>query len=210
VSGRPDIEAAAASGAVGFGVKSAWLAVRSEEPDEVARALGLDDVQPAPWSVVREVQRHPPEMPFPVFVTPPVAGWTLVLLAPSLAEADFDLAALSRRFGEAQKLASHRVVESHEWQRWVDGSPARRYWWVGETGEIRLDDGEPAAAEGSLAREGDLDGDWDELEFPDEGTVLDVAAEWSLDPTTLEGHLDLPPEGLLGYVARPPERREER
>ena len=49
----------------------------------------------------------------------------------------------------------------------------RRYWWVGERGEIRLDDGEPAAAEGSLAQPDDLDGDWDELEFADEDTVLD-------------------------------------
>jgi hypothetical protein len=202
VSGRPEIETAAASGAVGFGVKSAWLSVRSEEPDEVVRALGLDDVRPARWSVVPEVRRHPPEPPFPVFVTPPVDGWTLALLAPSLAEADLDLAELSRRFREVQKFATHRVVESHEWQRWVAGSPVRRYWWVGESGEIRLDDGEPAAAEGSLAHADDLDRDWDELEFADEDTVLDVAAEWSLDPTTLDGRLDLPPEGLLGYVAR--------
>ena len=204
MSGRPDVEAAAASGAVGFGVKSAWLAVRSEQPEEVARALGLDDVRPAAWGVVQEIQRHPPEPPFPVFVTPPVDGWTLVLLAPSLAEANFDLAGLSRQFGEAQKLATHRVVESHEWQRWVEGSPVRRYWWVGESGEVRLDDGEPAAAEGSLAHAGDLDGDWDDLEFPDEDTVLEVAAEWSIEPTTLDGRLDLPAEGLLGYAPPSP------
>ena len=186
--------------AVGFGPTSAWLAVRSEETDEVARALRLGDVRPAPWSVVPEVQRHPPEPPFPVFVTPPVDGWTLVLLAPSLAEAELDLAGLSQRFGEAQKLASHRVVESHEWQRWVDGSSVRRYWWVGESGEIRLDDVEPAAAEGSLAHADDLDGDWDELALADEDTVLDVAAEWSVDPSTLDERLGLPAEGLLGYV----------
>jgi hypothetical protein len=149
------------------------------------------------------VQRHPPEPPFPLFLTPPLDGWTLVVLAPSLAEAPFDFAALSRELGEVQKFGSHRVVESHEWQRWVDGSPVRRYWWVGESGEIRLDDGEPAAAEGSLARKGDLDGEWDALDFPEEDTVLAVAAEWSIDPTTLDGHLDLPPEGLLGYVRQP-------
>jgi hypothetical protein len=156
--------------------------------------------RPAPWSVVPEVQHHPPEPPFPVFVTPPVDGWTLVVLAPSLAEAALDLAGLSRRFGEAQKLATHRVVESHEWQRWVDGSPVRRYWWVGESGEIRLDDGEPATAEGSLAHADDLDGYWDELELPDEDTVLEVAAEWSVDPTTLDERFDLPAQGLLGLV----------
>lgn len=196
-------------GAVGFGPKSAWLAVRSEQPAEVARSLGLVDVRRAPWEGVERVQRHPPEPPFPVFLPPPVEGWTLVLLTPSLAEAPFDLAALSREFGEAQKFASHRVVESQEWQRWVDGAPVRRYWWVGESGEIRLDDGEPAAAEGSLAHADDLDGDWDDLAFPDEDTVLDIAAEWSVDPTTLDGHLGLPREGLLGYLAQPPERQDQ-
>lgn len=199
MSGQAD-EQAVERGAVGFGPKCAWLAVRSEQPEEVARALGLGDVRPAPWSVVSDVQHHPPEPPFPLFVTPPVNGWTLVLLAPSLAEAPFDLAALSREFGEVQKFGTHRVVESQEWQRWVDGSPARRYWWVGESGEIRLDDGEPARAEGSLAHPDDLEGDWDELELPDEDTVLEVAAEWSLDPTSLDERLDLPPDGLLGYV----------
>lgn len=208
MSNRAD-EQAVERGAVGFGPKSAWLAVRSERPEEVARALGLEDIRPAPWDAVAEVQRHPSEPPFPVFVTPPAEGWTLVLLAPSLAEASFDLAALSRRFGEAQKLASHRVVESHEWQRWVGGSPMRRYWWVGESGEIRLDDGEPGTAEGSLAHAADLDGNWDDLEFPDEDTALDVAAEWSLDPTTLDGRLDLPSEGLLGYITQPPRRANQ-
>ena len=194
-------EPAVGRGAVGFGPKSAWLAVRTEHPEEVAESLGLADVRPAPWEAVERVQGHPPEAPFPVFLTPPVEGWTLVLLAPSLAEDAFDLEALSREFGEAQKLASHRVVESQEWQRWVHGAPVRRYWWVGESGEIRLDDGEPAAAEGSIARARDLDGDRRELEVADENTVLDVAAEWSVDPTTLDGRLDLPSQGLVGWTS---------
>ena len=68
------------TGRVGFGVTSAWLAIRSEQPDEVAQALCLHDVRPAPWSVVPQVQHHPPEPPSPVFLTPPIDGWTLVLL----------------------------------------------------------------------------------------------------------------------------------
>jgi hypothetical protein len=41
--------------AVGFGPKSAWLAVKSARPEEVAQALELADVRPAPWTVVPEV-----------------------------------------------------------------------------------------------------------------------------------------------------------
>lgn len=78
---------------------------------------------------------------------------------------------------------------------------------MGESGEIRFEDGEPAA-EGSLARADDLDRDWDALELADEDTVLDVAAEWSIDPTTLDGDLDLPPEGLLGYLPAGTSSRE--
>jgi hypothetical protein len=35
----------------------------------------------------------------------------------------------------------------------------------------------------------------------DEETVVAVAAAWSLDPTTLDERHDLPPRGLLGFLA---------
>jgi hypothetical protein len=143
-----------------------------------------------------------------VFLTPAVDGWTLAVLGSSklfeddgLAGGALDLPSLSRRFGEVQKFATHRVVDYQEWQRWVNGSPVRRYCWIGESGEIPFDEGEPVSAEGNLLRAADLDGDWDASDFADEETVMAVAAQWSVDPTTLDERDDLPPRGLLGFLA---------
>lgn len=65
----------------------------------------------------------------------------------------------------------------------------------------RFDEGEPISAEGNLLRAADLDGDWDAFELADEQTVMAVAAEWSINPTTLNERDDLPPHGLLGFLA---------
>jgi hypothetical protein len=174
-----------------FGYKRRWLAVRSEDPGAVAKALALEDVRPATWR--DGIERNGDDL---VFVTPPIDGWTLALIDSAIGEPD--LAELSRAFGEVQLFGTHRVPESHEWQRWMDGSPVRRYCWIGDRGEIPFDQGEPAAAEGGIARAGDLGRYWDELEFADEETVLVVAREWSVDPSTLDARTDLPDEGLIG------------
>jgi hypothetical protein len=179
-----------------FGYKRRWLAVRSEDPGAVANALALEDMRPATWR--DGIERNEDDLL--VFVTPPIDGWTLALIDSAIAEPD--LAELSRAFGEAQLFGTHRVPEYHEWQRWVDGSPVRRYCWIGDRGEIPFDQGEPAAAEAGIARSSDLDRDWDELEFADEETVLEVAREWSVDPSTLDARTDLPDEGLIGRRGR--------
>jgi hypothetical protein len=144
-----------------------------------------------------------------VFLTPPVDGWTLAVLGGGdLFDDDgtgggaLDLAALSRRFGEAQKFSTHRVVEHHEWQRWAGGLPVRRYCSTDCSGDVRFDEGDPARAEGNLPHAADLDtDDWEDFDLADESTVMAVAAEWSIDPTTLEERPDLPPNGLLGILA---------
>jgi len=171
---------------VPFGLKTAWLALRTERPRDVATALGLVEVREESWRRGLDAVERADESPSPVFITPPVDGWTLVVLPDSLADVDesLDLEALSRRFGEAQSFHSHRVSDYYAWQRWVDGSPRRRYAWIGDQGEIPYDEGEPAAAEAGIVRRGDLDGDLD-VTFADEDVLLDVAAEWSIDPMTL-------------------------
>src|SRR5262249_21969565 len=80
----------------------------------------------------------------------------------------------------------------------VDRTPVGRYCWIGERGEIPFDEGDPAAAEAGIARRTDLDHGWEGLTFSDEDTVLDVAAEWSLDPMTLDDRAA--GRGLLGRV----------
>jgi hypothetical protein len=203
-----DDSAPARTGPVGFGYKSAWLAIRTEDTETAAGALGVTDAHAASWAEGIDAAYGAEQERQPVFLTPVVDGWTLVVLGGGeMFEDDgvgggaLDLRSLSRRFGEVQKFATHRVVEYQEWQRWVDGSPVRRYCWIGESGEIRFNEGEPISAEGNLLRAADLDGDWDAFDFACEETVMAVAAEWSIDPTTLDERDDLPPHGLLGFLA---------
>lgn len=199
--GAADAPAVSGSGgdAVSFGRKTAWLAVRNDDPEAVARALGLEDRRAEDWSrAIDEVEQG--ESRASVFVTPAVDGWTLVVLSPLLADGDvFDLMTISRAFGEAQKFASHRVSDYYEWQRWMDGEPVRRYAWIGDEGEIPFDDGEPAAAETGLLRKADLNGDSDDKRLADEDVVLAVAREWSVDPMTL-GDRSVSRRGLIGYA----------
>ena len=137
-----------------------------------------------------------------IFLTPSIDGWVLAVLTASIADAkSLDLASLSREYGEAQKFGSHRVSDYYEWQRWVNGSPVRRYAWIGDEGELLYDDGEPADAEEGLVRRENLDSDCAELKFPDEDAVLNVAGEWSLDPMEVGSRLARG-SALLGYVPK--------
>ena len=211
VSVDADAPGVAGTKPVGFGYKIAWLAIRTGATESAADALGLVDTRTASWAegigaayAACEAGRGRS----PVFLTPVVDGWTLAVLGSGELLEDkgagagaLDLRSLSRRFGEAQKFATHRVVEYQEWQRWVDGSPVRRYCWIGEAGEIRFDEGEPIGAEGNLLRAADLTGDWGAFEVADEETVMAVAADWSINPTTLDQRDDLHPRGLLGFLA---------
>jgi len=194
----------------GFGYKIAWLAIRTENTQAAADALGMTGVRGASWAegvtAAYDARQEPRAV---VFLTPPVDGWTLAVLGGGdLFDDDgtgggaLDLAALSRRFGEAQKFSTHRVVEHHEWQRWAGGLPVRRYCSTDCSGDVRFDEGDPARAEGNLPHAADLGTDnWEDFDLADESTVMAVAAEWSIDPTTLEERADLPPNGLLGILA---------
>lgn len=206
--GSAEEEAVAASrtGPAAFGYKIAWLAIRTRDTGAVADALGVTRARAVSWAEGVEAAYSARQGSAVVFVTPPVDGWTLAVLGGGdLFEDDgtgsgvLDLAALSRRFGEAQKFATHRVVEYHEWQRWVGGLPVRRY--CMDCVDIRFDEGDPARAEGNLPHAADLDtGNWEDFDLATESTVMAVAAEWSIDPTTLEERDGLPPEGVLGIL----------
>jgi len=211
---QPMIEPSHTGGPVSFGYKTAWLAFPSRDTSAVAAALGLREAREVSWSEgVSTAYGTRSMFPTPVFVTPPIDGWVLAQVGVALFEDDgkgaLDFAELSRKFGEVQKFASHRVVEYHEWQRWVEGAPVRRYCWVGERGEVIFEAGTRAKAEGNLVTMADVArlqaDELDEAEAedffsrtPNEDTVMAVAAEWSTDPSKVEERTDLASTGLLG------------
>jgi len=173
-------------GAKGFGSRSVWFALKSDDPSKVVDALGLDGARSDKWDEGLGAVREAAGTGSPVvFVTPAVNGWVIAVIADDAVAERVNIGALSRMFGDAQKFVSERVTEFHGWERWIDGESVRQFQWLGERGERLLDEGAPAAAE---------------RDDPDERTVMDVAAEWSVDPSTLDGRGDVPSEGVLGWL----------
>ncbi len=135
----------------GFGGKQAWLAVRDAEPAAVLAALELRDLGEVSWRDGLDVAHLTDDR---IAVTPPLPGaggatWVLAagrsLLRP---DAGIDVAELSRRLGtEVQFFATHRVTETHRWQRAVEGVLVRAFGYVGVTGDVTTWFGDPDAAE---------------------------------------------------------------
>lgn len=184
-----------------FGYKTGWIAAQTDNLAALANALGILGQQPAPWaSGISEAYGGG------VFVCPTVDGWTLAMGEGILTGDNIDLAAVSRTLGvEAQLFRTHRIVEHHEWARAIDGEITRSFSYLGETGEITKNDGaatptelmESAAAYCAEIAVGPFPFD-DDTEYPDESTVIAMAAGWSIDPTTLRGPDDR--QGIIGRL----------
>lgn len=172
---------------VGFGGKQAWLAVRDGDPSAIIAALGLRDLGTVRWRDGIDLAHLADDR---VGVTPALPGardehWTLavgrwfLLVTPDLPE-------LSKVLDtEVQFFATHRVTESHRWQRAAHGNLIRAFGYVGQTGEITTWRGDPDPAERDAGLPGTIDDVTSVLVA--EQDVLRMAGTWSLDPTTLTG-----------------------
>src|SRR6185295_5071024 len=101
-----------------FGSKIAWLALNTTDTSSVATALHLAEIRDATWADgIAAAYRAS------IFVTPPVAEWTLVagvsLFPAEPIEALIKpmLERLSEQFGEAQYCCTHRDAGLHVWAR---------------------------------------------------------------------------------------------
>jgi hypothetical protein len=174
---------------VGFGGKQAWLAVRDSDPSAVIAALGLRELGTVRWRDGIDLAHLADDR---VAVTPPLLGareerWTLAVGRRFLLDTP-DLPALSKELDtEVQFFATHRVTESHRWQRAARGELIRAFGYVGQTGEITSWHGDPDPAERRAGLPGTMDEDTTVLVA--EQDVLRVAAAWSVDPTTIGGRM---------------------
>jgi hypothetical protein len=158
-----------------FGYKCIWLAVRGSSLDEVAAAVGLTGTRSVDWDegVHAAYDRQ-------VFVSPPTAGWVFVVSA-MLPFDGLAVAALSARLGtEVQYFRTHRVSEYHEWAYATGGRLVRRLCCNGSSGTFEQE-GPATAMEIKLGVPAMTSDDW----RISEETVMQVAAAWSIDPTTL-------------------------
>lgn len=175
---------------VAFGGKQAWLAVRDGDPVKVLEALGLRDLGEVRWRDGIDLAHLTDDR---VAVTPPLPGardtrWVLAvgryLLRPDTALDVVDLSA--RLHTEVQFFATHRVTETHRWQRAVDGEPVRTFGYVGQTGDVTSWYGDPDPAERAAGLPATFV-DEESTVLVSEHDVLTVADGWSIDPATLKG-----------------------
>ena len=191
-----------------FHCPNRWLAVKSNNPQAVQKALGLHNPTPCSWTegMARVSDQK-------LFVSPPVNGWVLVVgsLLPDSSE-DVDacfrfLHRLSRELGEVQFFSVNRAVGHHAWARFEKGRVLRGYAWAGETlwnqgiktwGERKLGlkcfayfEGEPRAHFAQF-----------EPVRANAEKVLSLASLWSVDPTSVDDSMLTDAFGITGDLSQ--------
>lgn len=145
----------------------AWLAVRGQDP---VAALGLTELGEVEWRAGVDLAYFTDDR---VIVTPPVGGpdgWILVLGMALLKDRP-DVTGLSAALDtEVQFFSSHRGLQVYRWQRARSGDLLRSF--ASTEGEID-----------ELGERSDLEQTFGDL--VDDGDVHRVAAQWSVDPGTV-------------------------
>jgi len=200
--GRPVYDARPFSAAV-FEAPGRWLAVRSQNPQAIQAALGVQHPRACSWSDALATPFEPR-----LFISPPVNGWIVIMgcdlpdPADDIDECYKFLTDLSRKLGEVQFFSRNRAVSHHGWARLNAGRVMRAYVWAGET---LWNQGAPTEAERDLkvrcltyTESSDVLGlaERDLLALNTE-RVVRLAASWSIDPTAVQG-ADLETKGIAG------------
>ncbi len=202
---------------IAFGYKTSWLAIRSSMAEPVLDALCMNNVQRANWKsgyIAAYKDR--------TFVSPVLEGWVFVVgHVPALDAGDANLCwanwmeSLAARFSDVQYFGTHRVVGYHAWARYLHGHQQRAFAYLGESGEILVNCGQPTEGELQLGHkffdasspEAESDEYWerDDLSFPTEDCVMQVAGKWSIDPQTLKDRQHPTEAGWIGTLRQLPQ-----
>lgn len=183
---------------VPFGYKCNWLCVKASSSLEVIEKLELKNPEPSNWDKGIEMAYNGYR-----FVSPPLDGYVLVVnfgmdiltLAPELLDEK------ARLFPEVQFFVTQRVSDYHAWAKYINGVMIRGYGWSGCDGTVFLNIGELTPEEIKLGFTNLLpseDVDWDQYKTPDEDYVLELAAEWGIDPAFPNRNY----QKSMGYICR--------
>lgn len=168
--------------------------------------LGLKIIEDCNWEAGIQQAYHN----YAVFITPAINGWTLACgygLPEDLEKIKPLLQAFSLEFGEAQYFATHRVTDYHCWMKASNGQMQRAYTYLGEIGENITVEGEATDIEKtfelantfSAEAQNDAYFEREDLTWPDEELVMQIAESWSINPSELENRNDITPGlGLIG------------
>ena len=169
-----------------FGFKTSWLCIKGFTPEEVIEKLGLKDPVVSSWKYAFANINNG------CFVSPVlnykfvlVVGWGTDIITEDPARLD----EVGKMFHEVQYFASHRVVDYAVWVKYKNNRKIRAYGWVGDSGEVLTNFGEPTPEEQALGFVNflpDNDHDFHRYETPDEDTVVQIAAAWGINTLELD------------------------
>lgn len=200
---------------ISFGYKTCWIAIPSSNAEEVLQSLAIDHLQKVNWRTGIPAAHNG----F-TFISSPIEGWTFVVSEqlPSLGyNPDTEewlslMRSLSEKFGAAQYFGSHRIVGFFAWARFANGTEERAFAYLGESGETLVDRGPKTAGELELgynyfdsnSPDAKDDGYWerDDLCYPDEDHVLEIAGKWSINPSEIENKDQPLAVGWIGNLHR--------
>ena len=195
---------------IDFGYKIVWFAIKTDNKEKIAEILNLKRTSKSNWK--NGIEKAYSDG---IFITPQIGEWTLAVgmglplgdSEESIEKIEKLLNKLSAEFGEAQFFGTHRVVEYQNWMKSTNGKIDRIYAYVGESMENIKVYGKPTEPEkglnlfNSLSKEAKSDDyfEREDLDYADEGLVMKIAENWSVNPTKLTERKDIKPEfGLIG------------
>ncbi len=199
-----------------FGLKMAWLAIRTRDTERVIERLALVEPKPCNWQsgIGSIYDDHLGDRL--VFVSPPVDGWTFVVglsLPYPVGRGFVDkctplLHDLGAEFVEVQYFFSYPLIDFFAWARFIDGKLIRAFA-IGDEGII-WNKGKSTKDEKSLGlklfelrgvreRHGDAGGEL--ILYPTEEHIMWLASRWSLDPTRIEA---APASSGTGFICCAP------
>lgn len=194
------------SAPVSFGPESSWVAIKVKDNVQVLKYFTVRNARLASWEDgVAYTGNHQT-----LFLTPEIDGWILVLGLdmPPVRIKNF-LVELSKEFGEAQFFTTDTETGTHGWAVARHGEIIRSYFYLGEWVKNLDVEGPPTAVEAKYnlvntfseeAQRDDLYVNREDLVFPDDDMVMEVAEAWSVNPSTLGGRTDLQRYGMLMNV----------
>jgi hypothetical protein len=185
-----------------------WLAVKAANSRVVQSALALHNPTPCSWAEgLQGDSEHR------LFVSPPVAGWVLVI-GPALPDPADDVDAtfrlicdLSRKLGHVQFFHLNTILDHHAWARADAGKIQRAYAWAGRT---VWNQGPLSPAEGALGMrcfpygenvESPVFAGLEEVSANSEKVHL-LAARWSLDPAGIDRRFLGRESGIAGEASK--------
>ena len=191
-----------------------WLAVRSRNPEDVARSMGLGELHPCACAeAMADADADADADAERLFVSPSVNGWVVVTgrQLPGPGE-DIDacyrfLANMSERLGHVQYFHGNPALGHHAWAKLIDRQVTRAYAWTGET---TWSQGKPTLAEEKTGMrcfdylEDGEDGSYQQWETV--GANVDrlpvLASIWSVDPVVFEDPAMRMKPGWVGRLAK--------